>query len=270
MKYFFILAILLAGVMPVLAQDNTSNASRPDIEELLVVMRVQKLSENAMIQAKGMMAGVLKQSGVPMDASDKAKEMQDKTFGLIEQEMSWDKMKPEYIKVYAAVYTPADVKQLIAFYKSPVGQMLLDKQPLLIQQTMDMTRRRMTEIMPKLQQLLKEESGARGDDAEGSSGDSDAFKGDHREAATRVLEDLRLLDSATDQYAIETNKTTGMHPTFSDLKNYLKTGTRLYNTGADVFGVPYGPFTVDSVPQVGESTFNALSDVADPSFWSPF
>jgi prepilin-type N-terminal cleavage/methylation domain-containing protein len=91
-----------------------------------------------------------------------------------------------------------------------------------------------------------------------------------RSQATRVLEDLRMLDGAIDQYAIETNKTSGVNPTFADLKNYLKTGTTLYSTGADIFGVPYANFTVDSIPKVSTSTFNALSDVADSSFWSPY
>src|SRR5271167_1163471 len=91
-----------------------------------------------------------------------------------------------------------------------------------------------------------------------------------RSQATRILEDLRLLDSAGDQYAIETNKTSGMNPVFADLKNYLKTGTTLYTSGTDIFGDTYGPFTVDSIPQVPTSAFNALSDVAPASFWSPY
>ena len=91
-----------------------------------------------------------------------------------------------------------------------------------------------------------------------------------RSQATRILEDLRLLDSAGDQYAIETNKTSGNNPSIGDLKNYLKTGTTLYNTGNDIFGDSYGPFTVDSIPQVPTSAFNALSDVAPASFWSPY
>jgi prepilin-type N-terminal cleavage/methylation domain-containing protein len=91
-----------------------------------------------------------------------------------------------------------------------------------------------------------------------------------RSQATRILEDLRLLDSAGDQYAIETNKITGMHPGFGDLKNYLKTGTQLYTSGADLFGNTYGPFTIDSIPQVPISAFNALSDVAPAAFWSPY
>ena len=71
-----------------------------------------------------------------------------------------------------------------------------------------------------------------------------------RSQATRILEDLRVLDQATDEYAIENNKTSGANPVIGDLKNYLKTGSVLYTTTADLFGDSYGPFTVDSVPHV--------------------
>jgi len=91
-----------------------------------------------------------------------------------------------------------------------------------------------------------------------------------RAQGTRILEDLRLLDSACDQYAMETNKISGMHPVFGDLKNYIKTGSQLYLSGADLFGNTYGPFTIDSVPGVNNTTFDALSDVCPPAFWSPF
>jgi prepilin-type N-terminal cleavage/methylation domain-containing protein len=91
-----------------------------------------------------------------------------------------------------------------------------------------------------------------------------------RSQATRILEDLRILDEAVDQYAIETSKLSGMNPTFADLKNYLKAGTTLYNTGSDIFGATYGPFTVDNIVKVPTSSFNSLSDVAPASFWSPY
>ena len=91
-----------------------------------------------------------------------------------------------------------------------------------------------------------------------------------RSQATRVLEDLRMLDSAVDQYAIETNKQTGTNPSFADLKNYIKAGTTLYTTGTDMFGNSFGTFTVDSLPKVPTSTFNNLSDIAPASFWSPY
>jgi prepilin-type N-terminal cleavage/methylation domain-containing protein len=91
-----------------------------------------------------------------------------------------------------------------------------------------------------------------------------------RSEAVRVLEDLRLLDAATDQYAIENNRQSGTAVNWADLKNYLKAGSTLYTGGCDVFGYSYGPFTVDSIPQVCLSTFNSLSDVAPSTFWAPY
>jgi hypothetical protein len=78
------------------------------------------------------------------------------------------------------------------------------------------------------------------------------------------------LDRANDQYAIDNTKTTGANPTFPDLRNYLKTGSVLYATGADLFGDSYGPYTVDQLVQVPQPAFASLSDVAPQVFWSPF
>ena len=91
-----------------------------------------------------------------------------------------------------------------------------------------------------------------------------------RAQATKILNDLRLIDSAVDQYAIETNNTTGATVAVSDWTNYLKKGTVLYNTGQDLFGDTYGPQAVDTLPSVPASAKASLSDVADPSFWSPY
>lgn len=92
-----------------------------------------------------------------------------------------------------------------------------------------------------------------------------------RSQATRMLEDLRMLDAAVDQYAIETSKKSGFQVGFDDLKNYIKTGTVLYSgTGYDMFGNNYGPFTVDSIPKINPATYDLLSDVTDLAFWSPY
>jgi prepilin-type N-terminal cleavage/methylation domain-containing protein len=91
-----------------------------------------------------------------------------------------------------------------------------------------------------------------------------------RSQASRILNDLRLIDSAVDQYAIETNKASGVAVNVTDWTNYMKKGSILYNTGADLFGATYGNQTVDSLPSVPSTSKTALSDVADTSFWSPY
>src|SRR5205809_4813239 len=52
-----------------------------------------------------------------------------------------------------------------------------------------------------------------------------------RSQATRILEDLRIIDSACDQYAIENNKSSGDTVVWADIQKYLKNGSVLYNSG---------------------------------------
>ena len=91
-----------------------------------------------------------------------------------------------------------------------------------------------------------------------------------RAQASRILNDLRLIDSAVDQYAIETNKSTGATVNTVDWTNYLKKNSVLYTTAKDLFGNAYGAQVVDSLPKVPASAWTTLSDVADASFWSPY
>jgi prepilin-type N-terminal cleavage/methylation domain-containing protein len=91
-----------------------------------------------------------------------------------------------------------------------------------------------------------------------------------RSQASRIINDLRLIDSAVDQYAIETSKKSGDAVAVSDWTNYLKKGTNLYTTGKDILGADYGAQTVDTLPQVPSTSKAALSDVTDTTFWSPY
>ena len=91
-----------------------------------------------------------------------------------------------------------------------------------------------------------------------------------RSQASKILNDLRMIDAAVDQYAIETNRTSGNAVNTADWTNYVKKNSILFNTGADLFGHGYGVQTVDTIPQVPAADYQALSDVAGTGFWSPY
>jgi prepilin-type N-terminal cleavage/methylation domain-containing protein len=99
---------------------------------------------------------------------------------------------------------------------------------------------------------------------------SNMLRARKRAQASKILDDLRTLDGALDQYAIENNKQSGDVAVFSDLTPYMKRMNKLTMLGADVFGQPYGPYSVDTPPKVSDATFQNLSDVAPAEFWSPF
>src|SRR5947207_8910726 len=91
-----------------------------------------------------------------------------------------------------------------------------------------------------------------------------------RSQASRIINDLRLVDAAVDQYAIENAKLSGDTVAITDWTKYLKAGTNLYLTANDILGNPYGAQTVDSLPHVPAASKTSLSDVVDATFWSPY
>ena len=91
-----------------------------------------------------------------------------------------------------------------------------------------------------------------------------------RSQASRVINDLRIIDNALDLYAIENNKSTGNPVNVADWTKYVKVGSNLYVTGKDILGNAYGPQSVDDIPAVPTATKNALSDVCNDAFWSPY
>ena len=91
-----------------------------------------------------------------------------------------------------------------------------------------------------------------------------------RSQASKILNDLRMISGAVDQYAIENSKKSDDIVEVEDWTRYIKKDTNLYNTGQDLFGNSYGSQTVDIVPKVPQASYDALSDVTDNTFWSPY
>jgi len=91
-----------------------------------------------------------------------------------------------------------------------------------------------------------------------------------RSQATRVKEEVRLVEAAKDQWALEKVKTGADTPTWEDLKVYFKPGTSLANENADTLGNPITINNVDTPPKVSTATYQALADVADAEFWGTY
>ena len=91
-----------------------------------------------------------------------------------------------------------------------------------------------------------------------------------RSQASKVLNDLRLIDSAVDQYAIENNKKAGDNVTVGQWTQYMKGGTKLGTSGEHPTYGSYGNQSVDKLPKVPSAAYNELSDVAPQEFWAPY
>ena len=64
-------------------------------------------------------------------------------------------MKPEFIKLYDDTYTEDEISGILLFYQSAPGQAMLAKSPVLMANTMALIQKRMAEIKPELDEMIK-------------------------------------------------------------------------------------------------------------------
>ena len=101
-----------------------------------------------------------------------------------------------------------------------------------------------------------------------------------RSEATVIQQEMRMLDAAIDQWALENNKPKGTQPTTDDLKPFIKTGTPLYNRLASNPGATSFPSSVQGfsiiIPRVGDKLsvpagiIQKYRDTCPPDFWAPY
>ena len=68
--------------------------------------------------------------------------------------MSWASMKDDMVGIYVSEFTEQELKELIAFYQTPVGKKTVAKMPLLMVKGAELSQKRMQDHMPELQAAI--------------------------------------------------------------------------------------------------------------------
>jgi uncharacterized protein len=90
------------------------------------------------------------------DQKTQVDSLADKVAAVMAKALSWNDLEPEYTKLYAELFTEQQIDDLLAFYRSPTGQVIVDKTPVLLKQSTVMVQKRMAAVNPELQTLLKD------------------------------------------------------------------------------------------------------------------
>ena len=70
---------------------------------------------------------------------------------------NWDSVKDDYISMYSEEFTAEDLKGLIDFYKSPLGQKLIVNTPIILEKIMRISSERFNKKLPVLDSLFETE-----------------------------------------------------------------------------------------------------------------
>lgn len=70
--------------------------------------------------------------------------------------MSWESIQDDFTKLYMKAFNESEMKQLVAFYKTPVGKKALSEMPSLMQQGAQLGMERVQAHMDELQAMFQE------------------------------------------------------------------------------------------------------------------
>lgn len=75
---------------------------------------------------------------------------------VVKQTVSWENLKPLLVNTYKESFTQDDVNAMLKFYKSPAGQNMLKKMPLVMQNMMAQMQTVMKPMQEKMAQIAQD------------------------------------------------------------------------------------------------------------------
>ncbi|MEW5930618.1 MAG: DUF2059 domain-containing protein [Gemmatimonadota bacterium] len=148
-RKLLLLLTLLGSAGPLAAQEPTPGQLRA-AERLVDVMRLESNWGPVTEQMRRYMRQAVPDTGgLPGEAARQYRETMDKQLQeVFTEKMSWERLQPEYVRLYASLYTEDELRQLTAFYESPLGQKSIRIQPEVTARMLGMVQRLMAQDTP--------------------------------------------------------------------------------------------------------------------------
>lgn len=153
-----LMMVVACMVMAVTARGE-GDTQRALAEELMNLMNIPENIEKSFAMIKKMLPAQIEQMGkvsgqtnMPPEAISQSEQIID----LVAAELSWKKVKDDYITLYAETLTESELRAAIAFYKTPEGKSFVGKQPELMKRAMEFNQKLMAKIMPRIQEMTRE------------------------------------------------------------------------------------------------------------------
>ena len=144
-KPMIVLAALLAFAAPAAAQPAASAGEMEAVRELLEVSRTR---ENFI---RAMELGMEQGGGAELTP---AVRQVLRTF--MDEHFRYEDLEPDFIRMYTDLFTEAEIREMSAFYRTPLGQRMVEMLPELSARSQKIAQDRLQAAMPELMQAIME------------------------------------------------------------------------------------------------------------------
>lgn len=140
------LALLLAAALPLRAQD-----AEPSPEALAAAREVLEANRAEETFYEALELGMREGAGGELPA-----DMLAAVQRVMKEEFRWSELQPEYEQMYARLYTVDELRQIAAFYRTPLGRRLAETSPELALASQNIIMPRMQAALPRIVERIQQ------------------------------------------------------------------------------------------------------------------
>ena len=147
--------------------------SDASVKQLLEAAQARKMADSVVTHMDGLLKQAVEQATagrqLPANVRSDIDKKQAEMMAEFKQVLDWKKLEPVYLRVYQKSFTQEEVNGMIAFYKTPAGQAVVNKMPVVMQNTMHEMQEMVGPMMERVRRMqqeiaaeIKAESGKKG------------------------------------------------------------------------------------------------------------
>lgn len=155
MKKMILVAMVTLLIFPLTA--SADEARKLELaEQFLNVNKVKDQVDLMYEKIEQVVVTQLEAIEISEDREKNLQAMQKIAIDMLFDGLSWDSLKQEYINLYAETFTEEELQGIIDFSKSPLGQKMAEKSPILMQKSMEIGRQHAQNVMPMVQKAIQD------------------------------------------------------------------------------------------------------------------
>ena len=144
-------ALLVCATGQVMA-DAKSHAA--DAEKFLILAHADKLAVPVYAQVQQMFAQRFAQAGGSVAQKAVLERYQAQADTALDKVVGEGKLDEALLALYTDAFSEAELKELLAFYQTPVGRKVLEQMPQLMAHSAQLTQARLQQAVPEVDRLL--------------------------------------------------------------------------------------------------------------------
>ncbi len=111
---------------------------------------MDQVSAQQAAQARSLIATMVPRQNASPEQQQDMNAFMDRILAIAHGAVSWQKLEPQYLDLYAQAYTEEEIDGILAFYRSPVGQAMLSKQPDLLTKSQAIAQAQVIAMLPQI------------------------------------------------------------------------------------------------------------------------